>query len=175
MARTSPRASSATVAARKRHNRWLVLIAFFKFAQASFFILIGLGAHRLLHKDIADQIELIARHLRFNPESRLINFILDRASLVNDPLLRRIGFAAFGYSALCIAEGLGLYLEKAWGEFLTLAITASFLPWEVFEIFRHVTWVRVGLFTINVLVFIYLLKLVTEKARQKVRARKKKK
>lgn len=149
------------------------MIAFLKFAQASVFILIGLGAHRLLHKDIADEIELFARHLRFNPESRLINFILDRASLVNDPLLRRIGFAAFGYSALCIAEGLGLYLEKAWGEFLTLAITAAFLPWEVFEIYRRLSWLHVGLLVINVLVFIYLLKLVGEKARQKVHARKK--
>jgi uncharacterized membrane protein (DUF2068 family) len=173
MARTSPRAKNAAVAGTKHHNRWLVMIAFLKFAQASVFILIGLGAHRLLHKDIADEIELFARHLRFNPESRLINFILDRASLVNDPLLRRIGFAAFGYSALCIAEGLGLYLEKAWGEFLTLAITAAFLPWEVFEICRRLSWLHVGLLVINVLVFIYLLKLVGEKARQKVHARKK--
>lgn len=174
MARTSPRAKNAkSVAAKRHHNQWLVLIAVFKFAQAAVFILIGLGAHRLLHKDIADEIELFARHLRFNPESKLINFILDRASLVNDPLLRRIGFAAFGYSALCIAEGLGLYLEKAWGEYLTVAITASFLPWEVFEIFRRLTWLHVGLLIINVLVFIYLLKLVGERMRQKVHARKK--
>jgi uncharacterized membrane protein (DUF2068 family) len=174
MARTPPRASTAEFAATWRHDRGLLLIAFFKFAYALVFILIGFGAHRLLHKDIADQIEVLAHHLRFNPESKLVNFILDRASLVNDPLLLRIGFAAFGYSALCIAEGVGLYLEKAWGEFLTLAVTASFLPWEIFEIFRRVTWIRVGIFTFNLLVFLYLLKLVTEKARQNVRERKEK-
>jgi uncharacterized membrane protein (DUF2068 family) len=173
MARTSPRAKAARVTGGKHHNRWLVLIAFLKFAQATMFILIGLGAHRLLHKDVADEIELFARHMRFNPESRLVNFILDRASLVNDPLLRRIGFAAFGYSALCIAEGLGLYLEKAWGEYMTLAITAAFLPWEVFEIFRRLTWLHAGLLIINVLVFIYLLKLVGERTRERVHARKK--
>jgi uncharacterized membrane protein (DUF2068 family) len=174
MARTSSRAKAAAVSARKRHDRWLVLIAVFKFTEALFFILVGLGAHRLLHKDIADEIDIFARHLRFNPESRLVNFILDRASLVNDPLLRRIGFAAFGYSAVCIVEGLGLYLEKAWGEFLTLAITVAFLPWEVFEIYRRLTWLHVGLLIINVLVFIYLLKLVGEKTRQRVHLRKKK-
>jgi uncharacterized membrane protein (DUF2068 family) len=173
MARTSPRAKAPASAAGKHHNRWLVLIAFFKFAQASLFILIGVGAHRLLHKDIADEIELFARHLHFNPESRLVNFILDRASLVNEPLLRRIGFAAFSYAALGIAEGVGLYLEKAWGEYLTLAITASFLPWEIFEIYRRLTWLHVGLLIINVLVFIYLIKLVGERTRQKVHARKK--
>ncbi len=173
MARNSPRAKPAAVAVGRRHNQWLVLIAFFKFAEALFFILIGLGAHRLLHKDIADEIDTFARHMRFNPESRLVNFILGRASLVNDPLLHRIGLAAYSYSALCIVEGLGLYLEKAWGEFFTLAITASFLPWEVFEVFRHLSWLHVSLLIINVLVFIYLLKLVGEKARQRVHARKK--
>ncbi|HTW81251.1 MAG TPA: DUF2127 domain-containing protein [Terracidiphilus sp.] len=171
MARTSPRGKNAA-AARRSHNQWLVLIALFKFAQALVFIFIGFGAHRLLKKDIADEIELFARHLRFNPESRLINFILEKASLVNDPLLRRISFAAFGYSALCIAEGLGLYLEKAWGEFLTLAITASFLPWEVFEVYRRLTWLHVGLLIINVLVFIYLLKLLGESTKAKMHVRK---
>ena len=70
---------------------------------------------------------------------------------------------AFSYAALSLAEGIGLYLEKAWGELLTLAITASFLPWEIFEIFHRLTWVRVGLLVINVLVFFYLLKLVASR------------
>ena len=41
-----------------------------------------------------------------------------------------------------MAEGIGLYLEKAWGEYLTLAITVSFLPLEIFEIVRRLTWIR---------------------------------
>ena len=68
---------------------------------------------------------------------------------------------AFSYAGLSLAEGIGLYLEKVWGEFLTLAITASFLPWEVFEVSRRVTWPRTGLLIVNTLVFIYLMKLVS--------------
>jgi uncharacterized membrane protein (DUF2068 family) len=161
--------SSTKSPARLRgHNRWLLLIAGYKFFHALLFVAIGLGAHRLLHKDIADEIELLARHLRFNPESRLVNFILIKASLVNDPLLRRIGLFAFCYAALTCVEGIGLYLEKMWGEFLTLAITASFLPWEAFEAVRRLTWVRVSLLTINFLVFLYLLKLIAERGRERV-------
>jgi uncharacterized membrane protein (DUF2068 family) len=166
MPKTAIRASAAA-AARHHHNQWLVLIALFKFAQASVFILIGLGAHRLLHKDVAAEFEELARHLHFNPESRLVNFIFEKASLINDPLLRRFDIAVFSYAALGIVEGIGLYLEKAWGEYLTLAITASFLPWEIHEIFRKVTWIRVSLFTINLLVFLYLLKVVIEKWRER--------
>jgi uncharacterized membrane protein (DUF2068 family) len=168
------RSTSKSLVRLRGHNRWLLLIASYKFFQALLFVAIGLGAHRLLHKDIADEFDLVARHLRFNPESRLVNFILIKASLVNDPLLRRIGFVAFCYAAVSCVEGIGLYLEKAWGEFVTLAITASFLPWEIFEVARRLTWVRVSLLTINILVFIYLLKLMAERGRQRARRARKK-
>ena len=157
----------------KRHNRWLMLIAAYKFVLALVFVAVGVGALRLLHKDIGDLLAKMADHLRFNPESRIVNFILDKASLLDDPLLRRIGAAAFCYAGLGMLEGIGLYLEKIWGEYLTLAVTASFLPWELFEIFRHITWIRASLFAINLLVFLYLLNLVLARARHRAKTPKK--
>jgi len=154
----------------QRRNRLLLLIAVYKFFHALFFYAIGIGAHHLLHKDIADQIELFARHLRFNPESRLVIFILQKSSIINGPVLERISLVAYCYATLTLIEGIGLYLQKTWGEILTLAITASFLPWEIFEIFRRLTWVRVGLLTINILVFLYLLRLVLDRARHRTKA-----
>lgn len=150
----------------RHHNRWLVLIAVYKVLQALLFVAIGVGALRLLHKDIGDVLSQLADRLRFNPESKFVNFILDRASLINDPILRRIGVAALSYAGISMAEGIGLYFEKAWAEYLTLAITASFLPWEIFEIIRRVTTARVGLLVANVLIFIYLLQLVTRRNRR---------
>jgi len=148
---------------RQQHNKLLILIAAYKGLQALLFVGVGIGAFRLLHQDLDDLLSQVALALRFNPESHFINFLLDKAALVNDPMLRKIGAVAFSYAALSLAEGIGLYLEKAWGELLTLAITASFLPWEIFEIFRRLTWVRVGLLIINVLVFLYLMKLVASR------------
>lgn len=159
-------------AARRKHNKWLLLIAAYKLLQAALFLLIGLGARRLLHRDIGDELFALAEHLRFNPESRFVNFVLDKASLINDPILRRIGLVAFCYSAVSMAEGIGLYLEKVWGEFLTLIITASFLPWEIYEIFLRQTLIRFGLLATNLLVFLYLLQLVVDRARHGTPTRK---
>ena len=77
----------------------------------------------------------------------------------------RIGLVAFCYAALSMIEGIGLYLEKIWAEYLTLAVTASFLPWEIFEIVRRVTAIRVSLLAANLLVFFYLLQLVADRER----------
>ena len=152
---------------RPRHNRWLILIAAFKLAQALLFIAIGVGALRLLHKDVADLLQRLVDHLRFNPESRFVNFLLDRAAIIDDRILRRIGAVVFVYAGLDLAEGIGLYLEKVWAEYLTLLITASFLPWEIFEVFRRVTWIRSGLLVVNAMVFFYLLKIVAERVKQR--------
>jgi uncharacterized membrane protein (DUF2068 family) len=158
---------SKTSIRKRHHNRWLILIAAFKLAQALLFIAIGVGALRLVGKDLGDLLVRLAHHLHFNPESRFVDFILDRASFVNDRLLRRFSVALFAYAALGMTEGIGLYLEKVWAEYFTLGITLSFLPWEVFEVIRKVTAIRSGLLVVNVLVFFYLLKIVVEREKQK--------
>jgi uncharacterized membrane protein (DUF2068 family) len=159
--------STKSLSKPRRRNRWLTLIAAFKLSQALLFIAVGVGAFRLLHKDIGDMLTHLVEHLRFNPESRFVNFVLDKSSLVTDRILRRIGEVGFIYAALDLVEGTGLYLEKAWAEYLTLAITASFLPWEIFEVLRRVTWIRASLLLVNALVFFYLLKVVVERGRDR--------
>src|ERR1035437_7267199 len=99
-----------------KHNQWLILIAAFKLAQALLFAAFGVGALRLLHKDVADVLTRFAVHMCFNPESRFINFLLDRASLLTDQQLWRIGAVVFIYAGLDISAGIGLYLEQTWSE-----------------------------------------------------------
>jgi uncharacterized membrane protein (DUF2068 family) len=157
--------TSQTLSKPRRRNRWLILIAAFKLSQALLFIAIGVGALRLVHKDVGDMLIRLAEHLRFNTEPRFVIFLLEKSTLVTDRMLKRIGEVVFIYAALDLIEGVGLYLEKAWAEYLTLAITASFLPWEIFEVLRKVTWIRSGLLTVNALVVFYLLKMVLERGR----------
>lgn len=165
--RSSKEIPTSLLPPHRRHNAWLIAIAAFKLAQALLFAAIAFGALGLLHKDVGDLLAQLADYLRFNPESRFVYFVLDKASLIDDRLLKLIGEVGFLYAGLDLLEGIGLYLEKTWAEYLTLLITASFLPWEMFEVSRRLTAIRVGLLLVNALVFFYLLKLVIERGRQK--------
>jgi uncharacterized membrane protein (DUF2068 family) len=158
---------SSSFIGKTHHNRWLMLIAAFKLAQALLFVAAGVSVLRLMHHDLPDLVLSWARHMHFSPESHFVDFILDRVQIVDDRLLRRFGVGLFAYATLGTVEGIGLYLEKAWAEYMTLGITASFLPWEIFEVFRRITSVRLVLLVVNVLVFLYLLKVVVERERQK--------
>ena len=54
-------------------------------------------------------------------------------------------------------EAVGLWLGKRWAEYLTLLVTASLLPVEVYELTEGVTPFKVTAFVINVAVVVYLL------------------
>jgi uncharacterized membrane protein (DUF2068 family) len=141
----------------RKHHRGMMLIAFYKLAAAALFVAVGVGALQLLHRDLSDMLWDLADNLRMNPDGRLLSLLLEKAELLNDTLLRRIGFGLFFYAALYVAEGLGLLYEKVWAEYLTLIATASFLPWEVYEVFHRVSWLKVTLLVVNLLVVYYLL------------------
>jgi len=141
----------------RHHNQWLILIGALKLLYAALFILLGFGTLRLLHKDLVEVLTRVVMDLRFDPESHFVNIVLDKVSHINDHRLRQISAAVFCYAALDIVEGVGLILEKSWAEYLTLVLTASFLPWEFFEIVKHITWFKVGLAVINLLVVVYLV------------------
>lgn len=140
-----------------KRNLWLELIALYKLLQAALLVAIGVGALRLLGKDVSDVLGTYARELRFNTEGHLISFLLDKASLVDDHMLRRISLVLFIYAAIAVIEGVGLYLEKVWAEWFTSIITASFLPWEIMELMHRVTWFRIGLLVVNLAVLAYLV------------------
>ncbi len=109
----------------------------------------GFGVIRLLHKDIADVLLKAVTALRFDPENRFVNVLLEKSALLSPDRLKEISFAIFLYAALDIIEGTGLVLEKVWAEYFTLILTGSFLPWEIYEIIRHVTVLKIVLTLLN--------------------------
>jgi uncharacterized membrane protein (DUF2068 family) len=161
--------SSQSVAAEAQvhphHHRGLLIIGIFKLLKSIFFFCIGLGALHLLHKDIGDEAMRLATALRFDPEGRFVSLMLAKVDLIDVHRLREIGFGTFTYSALALTEGVGLTLEKVWAEYLTLSLTVMFLPWELWELIRDPTMMRLALLAVNLAVLGYLLWLLKRKKR----------
>ena len=127
----------------------------------------GFGVIRLLHKDLGDMLLHVTTALRFDPENRAVNILLERAAMLSPHRLKQISFALFLYAVLDVIEGTGLVLEKHWAEYFTLILTTSFLPWEFYEIIRHITTLKLVLTLLNLLVVIYLAVVVKERAKER--------
>jgi uncharacterized membrane protein (DUF2068 family) len=145
------------------HSGGLLAIGIFKLLKSAFFFCMGIGAFHLMHRDLANEAMRLATALRFDPEGRITSLLMEKVTLIDPQKLREIGFATFAYSAIALTEGVGLMLEKVWAEYLTLSLTVMFLPWELYELARRPSGMRVGLLLINLAVLGYLLWLLERK------------
>jgi uncharacterized membrane protein (DUF2068 family) len=82
---------------------------------------------------------------------------LDRLFTLHSDQLRLFGAVILVYALVEGIEAVGLWREKRWAEYLTLLVTASFLPLEVYELATRVSPFKVIAFIINVAVVAYLL------------------
>ena len=125
-----------------RRHRYLKLIALFKIGKGVLLLLLGVSLVFLNMRTrwmdaISDWTadEILMEH------SRAVTYLLNKLQAVlAGGALRATGFLALFYSAVLFTEGIGVYLEQRWAEWLMIIATAALIPLEV----RHI-WHRPGL------------------------------
>ena len=138
-------------------DRLIRMIAIFKFFKAGLLIAVGIGVLRLVHKDVATVIRHWSEALKVDPANRFLDAALGKATRVSPDQIKKLGLGSFLYAGLFLTEGTGLWLRKRWGEWLTVIITSSLVPIELYEIYRHATYVKLGVLALNVAIVIYLI------------------
>jgi len=68
-----------------------------------------------------------------------------------------VAAAAAVYALLEGAEAVGLWYQRRWAEYLTFIATLVFLPYEIYELTRSVSALKVGALAVNLLIALYLL------------------
>jgi uncharacterized membrane protein (DUF2068 family) len=68
-----------------------------------------------------------------------------------------VAAAAAAYAALEGTEAVGLWLSRRWAEYLTLIATVVFVPYEIYELTKSISWLKLLTLAINLLIVIYLL------------------
>jgi uncharacterized membrane protein (DUF2068 family) len=139
-------------------NRPLRFIAIFKFCQAALFVVVGLGALELLRRGIAVRAQHWVDALAVSADRRAVQRLL--ASMISGLSSRRLevlGIGAFLFATLFTIEGVGLWLARRWGQYLTVIASLLFVPVEVFEVTRRMSPTRVAALTVNLAIAGYLI------------------
>ncbi len=141
---------------KKHHDIGFIAIGILKLAKGLLLFLVGVGALALINRDATVVVTHWAHVFFVGVHSRFIQRWLVAAGLVKQRDLKLIVTTTFVYSGLLLTEGTGLLMEKVWAEYMTIFITASFIPIEVYELARHTTVARGCVLAVNVLVVVYL-------------------
>jgi uncharacterized membrane protein (DUF2068 family) len=140
------------------HSRGLRLIAAFKLLKGFALLALGIGALRLLHKDVEGIVEHWINVFQIDPHNHFIDLLLDKLSILDDRKLKQLSVGTFIYSAIFFTEGIGLALGKRWAEYFTIITTASFLPLEIYELAKHASFGKGFALLVNLAVVAYLVR-----------------
>lgn len=115
------------------------LIALFKLSKAAMFIVVGLGTLQLLKPEVATAVRHLLDAVATHVDLEEIQRAVGRFSALSPGRIEILAAGAFLYSGLCIVEGVGLWWEKRWAEYVVVTATLSAVPFELIALMRHLS------------------------------------
>ncbi len=128
----------------------------------------GFYAIRFLEHDPAPELERMSIRLGLDPQNRIIHSAITSVTGIDRGKLRAIQAGTFFYAILHTVEGIGLLLRKDWAGYLLVIATSTLVPFEIYEIFRKPTAVRIAVFLLNIALVVYVI--ITLRAEARARA-----
>ena len=141
----------------KSHVRGLHVVALFEGAKGLLVLLVGFELLAFIHKDVHEAAIRLVEHFHLNPASHYPRIFLDLTEHINDTKLWGMAIAAAMYFVVRIIEAVGLWLRRSWAEWFAVLTGGMYIPIEIFEVARSVTWPRVTVLVVNLGVVSYLL------------------
>jgi uncharacterized membrane protein (DUF2068 family) len=141
------------------------VIAIFKLVKCVLFICSALAISRIVRLGVDDAVASWLAVLHIDPQSHWLQWLLAKASGVSHDTFRLVAAGSFLYAAIYLIEGIGLWLDRPWAEWLTIVGSLCLVPVEIYEIYERVTPVRIGILVINLIIVAFLIHHVRLKRR----------
>jgi uncharacterized membrane protein (DUF2068 family) len=107
------------------------------------------------------------RAIELDPRRHFLHHLVVRLHNLRAHELLVAGVAALGYGVLELVEGVGLWLDQLWAEYLTVVATSLLVPFELYVLVRNPSiWKTLGL-AVNIAIVAYLIWLLRRRARRR--------
>lgn len=99
----------------------------------------------------------VFRELGFNVTGDKVYVLVQHALTLSTRTVALVAAFAIGYALLEVAEGVGLWIGRRWGEYLAMIATSLGLPLEIWDLTRTVSVTDLILLGLNVGLVVYLV------------------
>jgi uncharacterized membrane protein (DUF2068 family) len=140
---------------RKKSDCAIVAIGVFKLTKSVLLLALGVALIRWHDQDLGAVASQWVNKIWLS--HAYVGGLISKLSLMSKETIDRFALGSFVYSGLLLIEGGGLSLRKRWAEYLTVGITASLLPFELYELSYRVTWTGVSITLANLAILGYLI------------------
>ena len=131
-------------------------VALFEAFKGLLVLAAGCGVLALFHGDAQGFADALVGRLHLNPAKNAPRVFLQLLANVSDSQLWLLaGFAAL-YASLRLIEAYGLWRGRRWAEWLAALAGGIYVPVEIYELTRGVSWIKVAALLLNAAVVAYM-------------------
>jgi uncharacterized membrane protein (DUF2068 family) len=141
----------------RERDQVIEIIAIFKFLKAAGLIAIAFGAIKMLDPATGDMLGRWINALSTTSAHPHIESYLIKLNNFDSRHIQEFGVVALAYATLFMIEGIGLWHEARWAEYLTIVATSSLVPFEIYELVQKLTLVRAAALLVNLAAVVYLV------------------
>ncbi len=153
-------------AARAPRFNVLRTIAVYKLVKVLLLVALALGEVRLRDASLTDKLLVWVSARPHGLEHDVVTHLIQWLSGLTTSRMHTLRIVTLAYAAVFATEGVGLWMQKRWAEWLTVIITASLIPLEVWEmIFRPSIGIGAVLVANSVIVIYLVWHVVRSRAR----------
>lgn len=132
-------------------------IALFEAIKGVAAIAASVGLVSLAHHNVRAMAYALIGHFHLNPDGHYPGIMLSYADMLASANLREVVLLAWGYAAIRLTEGYGLWKDRAWSEWLAALSGLVYLPLEVNHVMQHNTVINGAVLVSNVGVVAYMV------------------
>ena len=132
-------------------------IALYKIVKVLLLLAVAYGELRLRDASLVAKLLSWASAKPFGLEHRVVSWLLEILSGMSSSRVALLRLVTLAYAAVFAVEGVGLWLEKRWAEWLTVVVTASLIPLELWEMFHRPTLGKLAILLGNAAIVAYLI------------------
>src|SRR5450432_1826128 len=141
----------------KGGERVVFWIGVFKLAKATVLTVLGVIGVLGMKLRLAHLVGRAIGWVGAFPGRHVLSRALGRLIALDHHATRVLGILCLGYASVFLVEGIGLLRGKRWAEWLTVFVTASFVPIEIYELVAHFRPGGVAAVLLNVGIVVYLV------------------
>jgi uncharacterized membrane protein (DUF2068 family) len=141
-------------------------IALYKFAKVFLLLLAAYFELQLHDRSVSGKLMTWAVARPSGLEHMMVTRALEWFSGLSEAKIHALRFVTFTYAAVFAVEGIGLWMEKRWAEWLTTIITASLIPFEIWEFLQRPNFGKAAVVIANAAIVAYLFWHVRKRGRQ---------
>jgi uncharacterized membrane protein (DUF2068 family) len=141
-------------------------IAAYKLLKVLMLLAVAYGEVRLSDASLAAKLLTWASERPQGMEHHAVVWLLGWFSGLSPSRLHALRIVTLAYAAIFATEGVGLWMQKRWAEWLTTIITASLIPLEVWELVFRPNIGKAVVLVANIAIVIYLVWHVRSKGKR---------